>query len=761
MLPSSRRLLNLLLLAAVSPACGCVGQPQNPQDSQDKSSFRFNAKLPQPSESAKVDPRAVKLTVTPLESTGPTKSQLLLIATVVDDEGQPRTGRKIEWQVEGVGTVDSVDETRHLASKGKKIDNRSAVSYTNTSRRTFKSADGREVPIQSGQTWCVITSAVEGDAQIVVTAPEIENADSRKAYATRHWCDGDWKFPGPSGCLAGGQSVLTTQLIRASDRQPLSNYKVRYQILDGPPTQLLPSHRLEAVVTSDANGDASITIGELDTRPGVTRIGIEVIRPEANGPGVIVGRGETTLEWQSAQLAITITAPPTAVVGHDVPLVFTVANPGRAPTQPVVVRAPVPQGTSFVASDPPAQLDGNQIVWNLSSIPGGGSQALKVSLRAPGAGVVSASATAVTRDGLKAEAQAMTRVATPYLRIGIEGPKSATPNDAIPLEVSISNTGAGPATNVKLWTQFDAALTHESNANPLEMALGTLEPGQTRAVKLTLTAVKAGKPTVKLVGTGDGSPRSEASHAIVVSQRALALSITGPPTRYVNRPSDWKVRVVNSGEAPLNGVQARIWLPQELAFQSATGGARVGGGEVLWTIGDMRPGESRDYVLATSPRQTAQQATITGAATADRLTEQRAEANCEILGMAALHAEIVPPVQAIPSGDKAIVTIRVTNTGTMPAKQVAVAGIVPAPFMKIRFATGPTIGHVSGDRAEFVAVDKIDPGRTVVFKLEVEGAQPGDGRARVELRSDLMQTPLIVEEAIRISPPIPAKAKTP
>src|SRR5262249_5546576 len=156
------------------------------------------------------------------------------------------------------------------------------------------------------------TSAVEGDTHVTVYAPEIANWERHKVFVRRHWCDADWRFPRATASPVGSQPVLTTQVLRASDRQPLANYRVRYRLLDGPPAQLLPDRAQEAEVASDANGQAKVTLAGLTPRPGSNRIGVEVIRPEPSGPGVVVGRGETTLEWQAPQVALNLSAPPTA-----------------------------------------------------------------------------------------------------------------------------------------------------------------------------------------------------------------------------------------------------------------------------------------------------------------------------------------------------------------------------------------------------------------------------------------------------------------
>ncbi|HEY1380821.1 MAG TPA: CARDB domain-containing protein [Gemmataceae bacterium] len=751
---ATRQAVWLLTLTTLA-AAGCSGASPNSRsfslDLPTWDGIRAAAKPPDLGPFNPLDSHAARLEVTPLESTGPTRADFLVVATVTDEDGQPRHGRRVEWAVEGVGNIVEVDESGILTGRGHKVDHQHAVSYTDAKDHTLKAADGRDVRILPGQTWCLVTSAVEGDTQITVHAPEIANWERHKVIATRHWCDAEWRFPPATACPAGGTPVLSTQLVRAADRQPLANYKVRYRILDGPSAELLPTRTAEAEVLSDAAGQAKVTMSELATRPGNTRVAVEVVRPEATGPGVVVGRGETAVQWQVPQIALAVSAPPTAAVGQDVPVTVTLSNPGSSPTQPVAVRLPVPQGMQYVASDPPAWTDGTQAVWQFPAVPGGGNLPLRATLRAPTSGVITVAAAALTRDGLRADGQATTRVAAPQLRVGVEGPKACSPGDALPLEVSVANTGTGPATAIKLRAEYDAALAHESQAKMLEVEVGTLEAGQSQTVPLTLTATRAGRPTVRVVAVADGSLRGESAHTIAVAQRALHLDLTGAPARYVNRPGTWDVHVTNAGEVPLTNVRVRVPLSRDLRFQSANGGGQFVAGDVVWAVGELPPGERRDLQLTATPLTAASQASLAGVATADKVPEQRAEAAFEVMGMAVLRAEVVPPTEAVAARGKAVITVRVTNQGTLAARQVAVVAVVPPPFLAPRFGTGPTVGRVRGERVEFAPAERIEPGQTVVFQVEVEGGQPGDGRVRVEVRWDAAPAPLVVEEAVRVA----------
>src|SRR5262249_26149708 len=127
---------------------------------------RTHGKPPGPSYYANFDPHAAKIEVFPIEATNPVRTQHVFIATVLAGNGQPRRNRRVEWILEGVGNIIEVDESGVFGGRGGKVNNQYAVSYTDYHEQVI--TRGNDDPsddfvIKPGQSWCVISSAVEGD----------------------------------------------------------------------------------------------------------------------------------------------------------------------------------------------------------------------------------------------------------------------------------------------------------------------------------------------------------------------------------------------------------------------------------------------------------------------------------------------------------------------------------------------------------------------------------------------------------------------
>src|SRR5262249_12681411 len=129
-------LLSPCLLVSLSPCLpvflsGCFGTSQNPSYLPNLlptgDVIPTHAKPSGPGFYANFDPHAVRLEVRPGNATLPVQSRHVLIATVYDENGQPRRNRRVEWLVEGAGNILEVDESGFLPGRGYKMSNKYAV----------------------------------------------------------------------------------------------------------------------------------------------------------------------------------------------------------------------------------------------------------------------------------------------------------------------------------------------------------------------------------------------------------------------------------------------------------------------------------------------------------------------------------------------------------------------------------------------------------------------------------------------------------
>jgi uncharacterized repeat protein (TIGR01451 family) len=776
--PGWRRCLLLaLLVCAVAAAGGC--NAHNPVYFPHYF-FPFgeieptHAKPGGPGYFANFDPKAARLEVRPIgvndnNVVNQVRSQHVLLATIYDPEGQPRRNRRVEWIVEGVGNIIEVDESGTFHNRGYKQDNKFGVSYTAVSEHRLGRGNenlGDDFMVRPGQTYAVLTSAVEGDTHVTVYAPGIADWQKNKVYVTIRWVDVTWVFPPPAQARFGTEHVFTTKIFRASDKQPLAGYRVRYRLRDGPAAVFLPSQTTEYTAVSDLSGNAQVAIKQINPVPGINNVDIEIIRPPdpnaPSGAGIVIARGETSVEWLAPNVALQHTGPASAVLGQDITYNTTVQNTGQIETAGVTVTQPIPEGLEFVSAQPQAFNDGKQLVWTLGALAPGQGNNVSATYRTLRQGAVTSSAIMVTAEGQRDQKDVVTQVDTASLKVAITAPATGVIGQPINYQITVTNPGSGVLDSVSLTAQFDPNLVHEKGVNTLNLALGALQPQEVRSAQLVLTPKAAGKLGTRVIAAS-GNLSDSAEHFVAVQQPQIDVMIEGPTRRYVGRNADWTIRVKNPADAVLGNVMVRDRLPPELQFVAAGQNGQFANGEVVWNLGALQPREERVLQLTARATGIAKQAVQLVSAVSDSGARKDVQAAVEIFGLPTLRLEMGDQGDPADVGKRVLYQVTVTNTGTLPANDIEVKFTLPAE-MKLTAVKGPTDDKatVAGPLVTFAKANNVAPQQKLVYFIEAEAVRAADARAQVEVLSPVLEGgPIFEQESTRIVEPAVGGAPLP
>ncbi len=765
-----RILLGMLMLAM----CGCFGGAHNPSrfpywfSANDV--VQTHAKPGGLGYSENYDPHAVRLEVHPLRSTNPVRSQHLIIASVLDQNGDGRRKRRIEWVLDGVGSIIEVDESGSLAGRGYKVDNKYAVSYTDYFEHTI--TRGNDDPaddfvIKPGQSWCIVSSPVEGETKMTVYAPEVYNWDRRQVTANIQWVDCQWQFPTSTAVRSGSPYTLSTRIRRQSDQAPAPNYRVRYTLLDGgPQAELLPNRTREATVLSDSNGNASISLQQLNVQPGTNRVGIEVIRPPdaANPMGipVVLARQETVIDWQAPQIQVSLDAPRSVAINQEIPATVTVSNSGQVDTQSGQVRLQVPTGMQYVRSDPPAQFDSqsNQLTWPLTGLAGGRKQQLNATFASKKIGSFPASVVAVTSDSLRAENAATIRVDNGSLKVALVGPQVGVIGTPSEYQIQITNPSQATINKVELdiWLPDGlAAITPRGDRLEKKLenrGIPPIEPGQTKTLPIRFDATKPGRFNVSVMASAEGGLSDQSNVAIEFAQPQAKIELRGPATVYVNREGTWSLYITNNGTVPVTNAVLRYRLPPELVLRNAGEGGQFNAStnEIGWNLSNLAPGEERVVKVTALGARPTTRGILSGVLTASPNIEVKKENTIEVLGVPALRIETTSDVNPIDVGRQVAYTIRITNQGTLPADQIQVVAEVPGLMRPLGGRGLPQAATVSGNMVRFPTINNLAPNQVATLYVYAQAVDQGNAHFRVSVQSPSLAAPLISEEATRILP---------
>ena len=760
-----------LLVLAIAVQAGCMGGTSNPTYFPHFGFFqdivRTHPKPGGPAYFSDFDKHACRIECYPLEATNPVHTQHVLIATVFDETGQPRRGRRVEWMLEGVGEIVEVDESGWLPGRGYKVDNKYAVSYTTYFERHISRNNGNpndDFVIKPGQTWCVVTSALEGDSHVVAYAPEIANWDKHKAFVVKHWVDAEWVFPKPAINRYGTTHVFTTKVYRHSDGQPLAGYRVRYKILDGPPAVFVASRTQTEDAITGIDGAANVTIAQVAPAAGVNRIGIEIIRPpeSGNGVGMIIARSETRKEWVAPQVHLNKSGPAAVAVGQEIPYTLTITNHGQVETKTVTVRDFMPKNAKYLRSDPPASVEADQLIWTLGELRQDQSRTINVVFQSEAQGTVTNRATLTTEEGQTDEKQMVTQVTVPQIKLAKTGPDTAVKNVPITFQLTVSNPGTGPATNVLIQDRFDKGLEHESKANPIELPVGTLGAGETRTFTLALTPRVTGRLVNEATVTADGGLKDSAQHAVTVQEAQLSLKQVGPSKRYAGRPATYVITVTNPGETTLNNVVVREQLPVELTFKNADANGQLNGGAVVWALGSLKPQESKVVQVTAICSQLTPAAVALATATAEPGLQAQDKSTIKVLGLPGFRVEVVDLLDPVPVGGKTTYKIDVTNQGSLAGDQVKIVARIPEQ-MTFLTASGPVKYAVeeSGRRVVFEPINGVAPGKKLTYTVDCRADKVGNAVFHLEMSAAALSKPVEEQEPTTIYQPGQGRAAAP
>lgn len=758
------RLLPAALVALLMLLPGCIGGSANPSrlgNLPPGNIIRTHAKPPLRGNYHNFDRHAKQLTVTPVNAVNQVQTQHILIATVCDDEGNGRRNRRVEWHVTGKGHIVEVDESGILPGRGYMVDDKYAVSYTNYRAHTLTRGNddpSDDIQLKPGQTWCVITSAEEGETQVTCYAPGIYDWEKHKVFAVKHWVDAKACFP-PCAVNATGQPhPMVTRVTRPSDGSPAAGYRVRYRIVDGPPAVLDPGGAQQLEVVSDQLGNASVTLRQLQPIPGINRVSIEVVRPgdTPTAKEITIACHEMTKTWVSPQLVIQKMAPAMAAVGGQIPYQIVVTNTGSIASRGGTIRDTLPDTLQFLHANPMATQQGRNLLWNFGPLQPGQSVAVQFACQATAAGTVTNCAEAVMAEGSGNRACATTQVVTGSLAVAKTGPATGVIGQPITFQITVTNQGAGPASNVIVTDAFDPGLVHETGSAPVQLQVGVLAPGEARSLPIVLTPNKTGRLCNRVSARADGGLTAEAEHCIEITQPSVEITKTGPAFALVGAPVDFEITVRNTGSTVATNVLVRDQSPPQLQPQQLSEGGALQGQFATWNLGNLQPGEQRILRLRAIATTAANQVCNVAVLTADGIPGQQAPACLDIRGIPALLTEVIDRYDPVPVGAETTYTIQITNQGTSSARDVQLTCIIPGGVEYVDAEAEPSINIRYDENAReviFSPFAEIAARKRLIYQVQVKGVRPGDVRFEARVSSRELKEPVIMQQSTQIYDP--------
>jgi uncharacterized repeat protein (TIGR01451 family) len=331
--------------------------------------------------------------------------------------------------------------------------------------------------------------------------------------------------------------------------------------------------------------------------------------------------------------------------------------------------------------------------------------------------------------------------------VQLVGPKQVLIGDEAMMSVRISNPGTGAATGIVLSEHVPRGLRHKAGSD-LEFEVGTLKPGQSREIQLSMSAVAAGHVVNALQARGDAKLRAQARVEFDVVAPALSVAMTGPTRRYLERQATYTVAVSNPGTAPARDVELVTQLPKGMKFVKANNAGHYDPQThtVTWNLEELPPAETGSVTLVAVPIETGEQRMEIHGKARQGLSDAK-EQTVTVEGLANVTFDVRATDEAIEVGGETTYQIHVVNEGSIAATNLRIAALFPPELKPLR-----TDGPATVDRrtVQFETIARLEPKGETTFKIRAQAIQPGDLRVKVQVQTDDMHQPVTKEENTRV-----------
>lgn len=582
-------------------------------------------------------------------------------------------------------------------------------------------------------------------------------ADHSNAYGNPSAINGQSAYGNPNGQLATdtlAQQTFSPQT-RSQESIPASNY----------PNQVYPGQASAGQATGDGYPQPNEQMASLP-QPGSSYPAALPSQPQAfsSAPGrstlrnpaqgmmpsvdpatVIDSPGDRRLEgMQSPSVVIQKKAPAEVQVGKPASFVIQVQNVGSVQAYGVTVHDRVPAGMRLVDASPQPIQQGNLLMWQLGDLPANDERTVTMQLVPETEGELGS----VARVSFEAAAAVRTIATKPVLQITQRSVEKVLIGQQLEIELDVANTGTGDATGISLEEDVPDGLEHPQGRQ-LDNLLGTIPAGSRQAHVLRLRAVQPGmiSNTIRLVSE-DGTVASHTLNVEVVAPE-LQVRMDGPSRKYLERPADYAVTLMNSGTADATNVELSVGLDRGFTFMSTDyeGYYDQSRHVITWSLEALPVGMSVDVPIKLLPIEEGQRA-LTVDAKADLNIVAKAERAISVEGFATLSFSIDNPGGPIEVGAESDYQVTIVNDGSKMDSNIRLQVQLP-PGLELVSAdaqNGDASMNAQGI-VTFPTLPQLTPGSKAIYQLRVRGRQQGTHLVRAIVASDASTQPVTKEES--------------
>lgn len=433
-------------------------------------------------------------------------------------------------------------------------------------------------------------------------------------------------------------------------------------------------------------------------------------------------------------------------VGQETVYHLVVKNEGKGAARDVEVEAHFPRTCRLLKAEPAPASARECLAWTLPQLAASEEQTLAITLMPLARGDLATNAVVrfATSNAITAQ------VSEPQLAVALKGVSAALVGEPTLQIITVTNSGTGTAREVVVKTTLPEGLeSAHGKGKELLTSIGSLAAGESRDVRLQVTAVASGDHVVAVSATGLGGLEHEAQTKVTVTAPRLEVAVTGPSLRFAERHARYQLIAANQGAAATNNVRLTHHVPAGFEFVRADSGGSYDPASrtVSWFVGHMPAGKAVQVsteLKACELGDHTHRVQVTG----DSVPAAESKIETKVDGASDLVMDVTDLDDPVEVGTQTAYEIRVKNEGTKAATAVTIACELPAGATLLG-AEGPVKHTAEAGRVTFAPIAELGPHKSLKFTVLLEGKTAGAMRFRAELTSSSITEPVVVEERTR------------
>lgn len=450
---------------------------------------------------------------------------------------------------------------------------------------------------------------------------------------------------------------------------------------------------------------------------------------------------------QAPSLQLTKRAPEEVRIGRPATFTMTIKNVGTALARQVQVVDVVPNGTQFVAAQPPIQPDSNgELIWDLGDLPPGNERIIQLQLLPEAEGEIG-SVASVT---FAAVAGVRTLATQPKLVLSHNVVEQVLLSKNFYVQLKLTNEGSGAADNVSLEADLPANLKCSAGSQ-IVANIKTLKPGESKTIDLPLQAIDPGEAQIQLRVLAEDEEFSNQSVSLMVTAPQLQVAINGPTKRFIERQARYSMKVENIGNASATNLDLIVQLPKGFRFNGTgqKGQYDAARHAVLWSLEELPAGIAAEVELDVIPVEMGNQPLLFQA-TADLNAQSKTEATINVEGLSELSFSIADDNDPVEIDGETTYSVKVTNSGTRADAQVQLVVELPQGATLVGEPEGPAQSTVTGNQIVFAPLASMKAKDEVEYQFTIRWTEEGQQILRARVTSQNRSVPVTQEESTEV-----------